>query len=81
MEKKKKELLSRFDVVMSDFANKIRDEAMKAGFGTISAYLIENLYDQLEPILDELADKLAYKAESWYKKKERKFKKWWRKIW
>ena len=76
MEDKKQELLSRFDIVMNDFTNKVRDETIKAGLGTISAELIDYLYDKLEPILDELADKLAYKAESWLKSRARKFKMW-----
>ena len=76
MEKKKQELLSRFDVVMNDFTNQVRDETIKAGLGTISAELIEYLYDRIEPILDELADKIAYKAESWLKSRARKIKMW-----
>ena len=80
MEKKKLELLSRFDVVMDDFTCKVRSETIKAGLGEITPELIEYLYDKLEPILDEIADKLVYKAESWYKKKERKFKRWWKGI-
>ena len=81
MEEKRAELKKRYDIIALEFAVKIREETTKAGLGEIPKPIIEYLFKKLNPVLDDIADKIAYKAENWYKKKERKFKRWWRNIW
>lgn len=81
MSDKKTELKKRYDIIGLEFAVKIREETTKAGLGEIPKPIIEYLFKKLNPIMDEIADKIVYKAESWIKNRTRKLKRWWRKIW
>lgn len=76
MTDKKTELKKRYDIVALEFVVKLREETVKAGLGKIPKPLIEFLFKKLEPVLDDLADKLVYKAESWLRSRYRKFKMW-----
>lgn len=80
MQDKKYELVERFSKPIDNFIIDVREETIKAGI-KLTPELVEYLYKRLEPLLDEIADKLAYKAESWIRSRARKLKRWWRGIW
>lgn len=80
MSDKKTELITRFSKATDNFIIDVREETIKAGI-ELPPELIEYLYKRLESMLDDLADELIEKAESWLRKKARKIKRWWRKIW
>ena len=75
MADKKKELLTRFEMATDNFICDVREETIKAGL-KIPPELIEYIYTKLEPILDDIADELIDKAESWLRSRYRKFKIW-----
>lgn len=75
MTDKKTELINRFSKPIDSFISDVREEAIKAGL-EITPELVEYLYKKLGPLLEDIADKLAYKAESWLKSRARKFKMW-----
>ena len=76
MEKKKQELKECYELIALEFAGKVREETTKAGLGEIPKALIEYLFKRLNPILEEVADKITYKAESWLKSRRRKIGMW-----
>lgn len=84
MTDKKTELRERYNIIALEFAAKIREETIKAGLGKVPKAIIEYFFKKLDPVLDEIADKLAHKAETWIKKNARKAREWlkrkWRKI-
>ncbi len=75
MEKKKQELMTRFDMAKDTFVCNVREETIKAGI-ELPPELIEYLYKKLEPVLDDLANELIDKAEPWLRSRYRKFKIW-----
>ena len=75
MDKKKRELLARFEMAQDNFVCDVREESIKAGF-KITPELIEYIYIKLEPVLDDIADELIGKAENWLKSRYRKIKIW-----
>jgi len=76
MTDKKQELKARFDIEISQFVNSIRDEVIKSTGKELPKWLAEYIYANMEPVLDNIADELVEKAESWLKRKLRKIKMW-----
>ena len=77
---KKKELIKRYDIIALEFVARIRKETTKAGMGDIPQSIIEYLLRKLNPILDDIADELVEKSESWIRSRTRKIKRWLRRL-